>query len=114
MRIAQPAPELPVPDVVEAQAYFRDRFGFEIAWHNEDGGIGAVAHGDCAIFLRQSDVPPIPATFWIFAEDVDTIHAQLAARGADLVDPVADKPWGLRQFTLRDAWGNLFYFHHDL
>jgi len=52
MKISQPTPELPVPDVRVAQEYYRDVLGFEIAWHNEDGKIGAVAYGDCAI--RQS------------------------------------------------------------
>ena len=31
----------------------------------------------------------------------------------DRVDPLERKPWGLRQFTVQDLDGNLFYFHHD-
>ena len=98
----------------EAQRYYRDRMGFQIQWHNEAGRIGAVSHGDCAIFLRATETDPQSATFWVFTEDVDLAHSELAARGADIVDPVADKPWGMRQFTLRDLHGNLFHFHHDI
>jgi hypothetical protein len=29
------------------------------------------------------------------------------------VDPLEKKPWGLRQFTVSDLDGNLFYFYHD-
>ncbi|MEP3279150.1 MAG: VOC family protein [Stappiaceae bacterium] len=114
MKIAQSTPEIPVRDVEEAQQYYRDRFGFEIAWHNRVGRIGAVCHGECALFFRETEDEIHPATFWIFTEDVDEAHSELQARGADIVDPVADKPWGLRQFSVRDHNGNLFHFHHDI
>ena len=114
MRMRQPVPELPVRDVPAAQAHYRDRFGFEIAWHDEGGRMGAVAHGDCALFLREVDGPIAPGTFWVFADDVDAAEAELRGLGAEIVDPVADRPWGLRQFTARDRDGHLFHFHHDL
>ncbi|MEM8555854.1 MAG: VOC family protein [Pseudomonadota bacterium] len=113
MKISQPTPELPVPNVRAAQEYYRDRLGFEIAWHNEDGEIGAVAHGECAIFFREG-VPPNSGVFWVFCEDVDGVHADLTQRGADIVEPLANTPWGLRQFTVRDPYGNTFYYFHDL
>ena len=114
MRLSQPTPELPVRDVRSAQEYFRDRLGFEIAWHHEAGRIGAVALGECAIFFRETDGDIHPATFWIFTEEVDSAFEDLSARGAEIVDPVEDKPWGMRQFTIRDLNGNLFHFHRNL
>ena len=114
MQIAQPTPELPVPDVLEAQAYYRDRFGFTVEWFNEPGGLGAVSHGECAIFFRKTSNQGHPGTFWIFAEDIDASFSELEQRGAEIVDPISDKPWGMRQFTVQDAYGNQFHFHHDL
>ncbi len=114
MRIDRPTPELPVRDVRTAQEYYRDRFGFEIAWHHQEGRIGAVAHGDCAIFLRESAEVIHPATFWVFAENVDEAYAELVGRGAEVLDPLEDKPWGMRQFTVRDLNGNRFHFHHEI
>lgn len=113
MKLSQPTPELPVPDVRKAQEYYRDRLGFEIAWHNEEGRIGAVSHGDCAIFFRESSEDARPGVFWIFTEDVDEAHATLTRLGADILEALTDTPWGLRQFTIRDAYGNIFYFFHD-
>ena len=101
-------------DVAAAQRYYRDKFGFQIEWFNEAGRIGAVSHGDCAIFLREIDGDISPATFWVFAEDVDATHDALVLGRADIVEPVEDKPWGLRQFTVRDLNGHLYHFHHDL
>ncbi len=114
MKLAQPTPELAVRDVKGAQAYYRDRFGFSIAWHHEEGRMGAVSHGDCAIFFRQTDGEIYPAAFWIFTEDIDKAFSEMAKRGADIVDPLEDKPWGMRQFTVRDLNGNLFHLHHDI
>jgi len=52
MNFSQPTPEIPVPNVQEAQEYDRDRLGFKTAWHNEDGKIGAVASGS----IRESNM----------------------------------------------------------
>jgi uncharacterized glyoxalase superfamily protein PhnB len=49
----------------------------------------------------------------VFAEDIDASYQELKSLGANIVDPLEKKPWGLRQFTVKDLDGNLFYFHHD-
>ena len=113
MTLSQPSPELKVPDVPAAQAYYRDHMGFEVGWYNEDGKIGAVSHGDVAIFFRQSDAAPDPSVFWMFCEDLDAAYDSFTAKGADVLGPPKLEPWGLKQFTLRDAYGNLFYLFHD-
>ncbi len=114
MKIGPAVPELLVRSVKEAQRYYRDRMGFQIEWHHEDGGIGAVSQGDCAIFFRETDAEIHPGTFWIFAEAIDETYRRLEDLGAEIVDPISDKPWGLRQFTIRDLHGHLFHFHLDL
>ena len=113
MKIDQPTPELPVPDVREAQEYYRDKLGFEIAWFNEEGRIGAVSHGECAIFFRESTQAQ-QGTFWVFCDDVDEAYADLVERGADVHEQLENKPWGLRQFTVHDLFENQFHFFHDL
>ena len=112
--IAQPAPELPVIDVERAQQHYRDALGFEIAWLYPDKEIGAVSRGDAAIFLRKKTPPFEPVVNWVFALDVDATYEELRALGATIVEPLENKPWGLRQFAVEDLDGNRFYFHHDL
>ncbi|MEM9787195.1 MAG: VOC family protein [Pseudomonadota bacterium] len=113
MKFSQPTPELAVPDVQAAQEYYHDKFGFEIGWCNAAGRIGAVSHGDCAIFFRECTEIRPPSTFWVFCPALDEAHAEFLQRGADVVDSPENKPWGLRQFTIRDHCGNLFHFFHD-
>ncbi len=114
MRISQPTPELPVPDVRAAQEYYRDKLGFEIAWHNEEGKIGAVAHGECSIFFREVAGRHPPAVFWVFCEDLEQTQTEFAQRGANITDGLELKPWGLRQFTVEDHCANKFHFFQDL
>ena len=111
--IDRPVPELPVADVERAQQYYRDTLGFEIGWLYPSKEIGAVSRGDVAIFFRRREPPFEPAVHWVFARDVDVTYDELKSLGANIVEPLQNKPWGLRQFTVDDLDGNRFYFHHD-
>ena len=108
-----PVPELPVADVQRAQQYYKDTLGFEIGWLYPGNEIGAVSRGNVVIFLRKRNAPFEPVIHWVFAEDIDALYEELKKSGADIVDPLEKKPWGLRQFTIKDLDGNIFYFHHD-
>ncbi|MGF1465329.1 MAG: VOC family protein [Sandaracinaceae bacterium] len=112
--IDAPVPELPVRDVAEAQAYYRDKLGFEVAWTYPDAAMGAVTRGPLAIFFRRATSSFEPRTHWMFAEDVDATYREMVDRGADIVDDLGDKPWRLRQFTIADLNGHRFHIHHDL
>ena len=109
----QPVPELPVADVERAQRHYRDALGFEIGWLYPGKEIGAVSRDRVAVFFRKRTLPFEPAVHWIFAPDIDATYLELKSSGANIVDPLETKPWGLRQFTVQDLDGNLFYFHHD-
>jgi predicted enzyme related to lactoylglutathione lyase len=111
--IGPPVPELPVVDVERAQQHYRDAFGFEIGWLYPDKGIGAVSRSRATIFFRKREKPFEPAIHWVFADDIDASYEEFQASGANIVEPLEKKPWGLRQFTVKDLDGNLFYFHHD-
>jgi predicted enzyme related to lactoylglutathione lyase len=110
--IAQPVPELPVIDVERAQHYYRDALGFEIGW-NDSGDIGSVSRADVAIFFRKRTPPFDAAVHWVFADDIEATYHELKSLGANIVEPLEKKPWGLWQFTVEDIDGNRFYFHHD-
>ena len=113
--LAPPVPELPVIDVERAQQHYRDVLGFEVNWLLEPGKeMGAVSRGgDFAIFFRKRLPPFEPAVHWIFAPDIDATYSELKSSGANIVEPLEKKPWGLWQFTLEDLDGNRFYIHHD-
>jgi predicted enzyme related to lactoylglutathione lyase len=108
-----PTPELPVEDVERAQQHYRDALGFEIAWSYPGGDIGAVSRDNVPIFFRRRRRPFEPAVHWVFAADIDATYEELRSLGARIVEPLEQKPGGLRQFTVEDIDGNRFYFHCD-
>jgi uncharacterized glyoxalase superfamily protein PhnB len=111
--IAQPVPELPVADVERAQQHYRAALGFEIGWLYPGKEIGSVSRGNVAIFFRKRIPPFEAAVHWVFAADIDATYEELRSSGANIIEPLEKKPWGLRQFTVEDLDGNRFYFHHD-
>jgi hypothetical protein len=106
-----PVPELPVADVERAQAHYRDTLAFEIGWLEDGREIGAVSRDRAVIFFRRHEPPFEPVAQWMFCEDIEVSYQEARALGANIVDELATKPWGLRQFTVQDLDGNLFYFH---
>ncbi len=110
--MGQPVAELPVADVERAQQHYHETLGFEIGWLEPDKSIGAVSRDKAVIFFRKRQPPFEPAIHWVYAEDIDASYQELQSTGANIIDPLQTKPWGLRQFTVQDLDGNLFYFHH--
>jgi catechol 2,3-dioxygenase-like lactoylglutathione lyase family enzyme len=110
--IGPPVPELPVADVERAQQHYRDSLGFEIGWLTEGKEIGAVSRDRAVIFFRKKDLPFDPTVHWSFVEDIDATYRELQSLGANITDPLEMEPWGIRQFTVQDLDGNLFYFHN--
>jgi uncharacterized glyoxalase superfamily protein PhnB len=61
---------------------------------------------------RKQPLTSIAQPHWVFAQDIDATYNELKSLGANIVEPLESKPWGLRQFTVEDIDGNRFYFHH--
>ena len=114
MTLSPATPEWPVRDLDAALTELVERLGYTIAWHRGEEGIAGCARGDCALFLRQGAGEVAPGTAWVFVEEIDAFAEELKARGAEIAAPLLDKPWGLRQMTVRLTDGHLLHFHHDL
>jgi catechol 2,3-dioxygenase-like lactoylglutathione lyase family enzyme len=94
-------PNLPARDVPAAQEWYRDTLGLEIKWIWEDN-FGSVGSGYVELFLYETDDPK-PVVCSVFVDDVDAVYE----RGGEIVSELEQKPWGLREFSLRDLDGNV-------
>jgi len=111
MNLQHPVPELPVSDVEKAQEYYSKYLGCRVEWLYPTKEVGAVSNGSTAIFFRKREGAFEPAVHWVYCADVDESFQHLKDRGAKIVEDIEDKPWNLRQFTVHDLDGNIFYFH---
>lgn len=50
---------------------------------------------------------------WIAVTDIDTLYQQYLPTNA-VQSPLEAKPWGLKEFLLRDPFGNLLLFAERL
>ena len=46
--------------------------------------------------------------FTVEVDDVDTMCAELAARGVELLNGPMDRPWGIRTASFRDPGGHIW------
>jgi len=103
---------LAVNDLALSTAFYRDVLGFE------DEGVDAegwafLRRGDWHMMLGECpDETPALETgnhsyfAYIETDDVDALHEEFSAGGAEIIRPLSDKPWGMREFALRTVDGH--------
>jgi uncharacterized glyoxalase superfamily protein PhnB len=105
-------PQLPVRDVREAQAYYRDVLGCKIAWIYQEE-YGAVYNGRTEIFFSREFEAFSPSWHFVRVENADLVLEVLSGRGANIVEGIAAHPWGMREFTIEDLNGHRFRIGHS-
>ena len=112
-------PVLPVPDVPAAAEWFVRVLGLEIDFLVADDGqppyYGRVRCGDRTwgdpvfIHLQQDEgrITPCGETRLHVGHDIDGLFAHASAQGVEVLEPPADRPWGLREFALRGPGGHV-------
>ncbi|EEP74676.1 MerR family transcriptional regulator [Micromonospora sp. ATCC 39149] len=104
-------PKLPVTDMDRSVAYYQEALGLHLAWRTADGNLAALASGEIEMLLLAawaSDSPPPPQSAYVYVEDPDALCAEYQQAGADIADPVASRPYGMRDFVVRDPDGHRF------
>jgi catechol 2,3-dioxygenase-like lactoylglutathione lyase family enzyme len=119
------AVNLIVGDLDRAKVFYTQVFGLT-PLHEEDDL--AIFHFGETLFAVRHDPsrPTSPSDeylrlaqkgagqFSIRVEDVDAVHAELAANGVTFVDGPADRPWGMRTLTFADPAGYTWGIAQDL
>ena len=102
-------PDLSSSDLREATAFYADVLGLEPVM--DHGWIVTLAHPDNPAtqlsLLTHDETAPVTPDVSIQVDDVDTAHAAAAARGAEILHPLTDEPWGVRRFFVRSPDGQV-------
>jgi uncharacterized glyoxalase superfamily protein PhnB len=106
-KLASIAPELPVRNLEHALAFYTRQLGFEVAARMPDGDYAIVERDGVAIHLFEDKTGSLtPVGVHIFTADLEELCRELEERGAHLVQKIQRKPWGNREFRLKDESGN--------
>ena len=100
-------PIFPVRDLHEAGAFWR-RAGLEVEVY-DSGYAFVLADGEELVHLAVEPALDPERNFsacYIHVRNVQGWHDRLADAGLP-VTPVRDEPWGMTEFSVRDADGNL-------
>jgi uncharacterized glyoxalase superfamily protein PhnB len=60
--------------------------------------------------IRQRLGSVSPTSLYIEAPDLEELYGTLDADGTQIIDPLADRPWGQAEFTVEDTNGNWLTF----
>jgi len=109
LRMWKIMPELPVNDVPGAVSYYRDTLGFTVNYAQHD--IGVLDRDDVRVLLiaRTAGHSGIGSAY-VYVTDADALHAELIAKGANVLGKPVSRPWGLREFAILDLEGNRLTF----
>lgn len=106
-------PTLPVLNMAKAVAFY-ERAGFGVRVDTDDNGetgdgFAFVDFDGQSVFdldaAPELDPTASRAGCYLISNDADSWHTRMSAIGLP-VTPIADQPWGMREFTLTDPFGN--------
>lgn len=114
-------PVLGVHDIPAALQFY-ELLGFKLAFRDSasNSQYVGIRRDQVELHLQWHDAsewkhPVDRPTYRIVVDNVDALHAELTALGQAFdITPVSDKPWGTREFHMRDRDGNGLQFYRDL
>jgi uncharacterized glyoxalase superfamily protein PhnB len=115
VKLTRIAPELPVSNLREALEHYKQKLGFRVTMQMPDSDYAIVERGDIAIHLFEDKTRShSPVGIHIYTTGLDSLYAEFQQSGAHLSQGIVRKPWGNRDFRLKDEFGNQIKFTEPL
>jgi predicted enzyme related to lactoylglutathione lyase len=108
-------PILYVRDFAEAMNYYTEKLLFRKLWEwGDPPDFGAVALGRVELFFCLGEQGHPGTWLSIFMDDVDAYYERIQNSGAEIIEPPANTPWGMREMRVRDPNQHVIRFGHGL
>lgn len=111
---------LAVPNLGRSAAFYRDILGFEIremgdaGWRMYVRDACRIMAGECPDAMPVAELGDHSYFAYLVVDDVDALHATVAAAGADVVRALVTEPWGMREFGVRTIDGHRIMFGQEV
>jgi catechol 2,3-dioxygenase-like lactoylglutathione lyase family enzyme len=106
---------LSVSDVPTAVDFYTSQLGFWLAFNwGDPPTMAGVNLGQVQIFLEQGTPNPQGSSVYFVVGDADELYEYQRAKGVEVVEPPGDRPWELRDYTVRDLHGYRLTFGHRI
>lgn len=96
-------------DIEGSIRFYKEVLGFSSSWTwGDPPTFGCASWGSVEIMFNLQ--PDLAARVeghqhWIRADEVDELYSRHVERGAKVVSPIEDKPWGVREYVVEDPSG---------
>lgn len=108
---------LAVHDVQASARFYAEALGFEVV--ARPPGWIFLRRDNCTIMLGECPDDAHPGTLgshnyfaYLRVDDADAFLSRAVALGVEIVKPIADEPWGMREFGLRTPDGHRIMIGH--
>jgi len=108
---------LAVSDIPGAIDFYVKKLGFEQAFTwGEPPSFAGVNLGKVQMFLAKGAPTPSSETgaVYFLVGDADQLYEFHRANGVEIARPIDDRPYGIRDYTVRDLYGYYLVFGHHL
>jgi uncharacterized glyoxalase superfamily protein PhnB len=106
------SPRIVVHDIEQALAFY-ERLGFQTSFYDEHFAFARRDEVTLQLQYFSSDPPRGHSVCWVEVTNSEALYQQCLPTGA-VCAPLAAKPWGFKEFCVRDPSGNLILFDERL
>ena len=108
-------PSLAVTDVLAAVDFYTNKLGLNLdfTW-GEPTSMAGLSLGRVQMFLEQGTPCPNGCSVYFVVDNADELYAFHRANGVEVVQPIRDREYELRDYRVRDLYGYGLSFGHHL
>jgi catechol 2,3-dioxygenase-like lactoylglutathione lyase family enzyme len=107
---------LPVENLAAAIEFYVKKLGFKLGflWGEPVAWFAGVTLGEVEIFLKEETPAPNAGAVVFMVGDADALYGFHLANGVEVVEPIADREYGIRDYAVKDLYGYRFVFGHPI
>lgn len=109
-----------VQNLQDSARYYCDVLGFTINEVGDDGwriferdGCSIMA-GNCPDAPRAEDLGDHSYFAYLVVDDANSHHSMIVAKDAEVIKPLRDEPWGMREFAIKTIDGHRIMFGQEI
>lgn len=111
---------LAVPDLARSSAFYRDVLGFSIhemgdpGWRMYSRDACRIMAGECRDALPPAQLGDHSYYAYLVVDDVDAFHQRVVDTHVEIIKPLTNEPWRMREFGIRTVDGHRIMIGQEL
>src|SRR5215212_4302385 len=106
---------LSVDDIHSAIDFYTTRLGFRLGFTwGDPPTFAGVTFGQVQVFFQKSAPSPKGLAVYFLVDDADALYEFHRANGIEIAEPIDDREYGIRDYTIRDLNGYHLSFAHNI